>query len=138
MARDRCLPHFLAKVSSRKVPANALILIACLSLVIGIVGSEQQGILTTLVTFGALTAYILLHIAVIGSLGIRQRSRNIFLHWISPLIGTAVLGYALWSADIHAKVVGCCWMAIGIILAVFFQLRHPDRVPQADEADSLT
>jgi amino acid transporter len=125
-------------VSSRKVPANALILIACLSLVIGIVGSEEQGILTTLVTFGALTAYILLHIAVIGSFGIRQRSRNIFLHWISPLIGTAVLGYALWSADIHAKIVGCCWMVIGILLAVFFQLRHPDRMPQADEADTLT
>jgi amino acid transporter len=138
MARDRCLPHVLAKVSSRKVPANALILIACMSLVIGIVGSEEQGILTTLVTFGALTAYILLHIAVIGSFGIRQRSRNIFLHWISPLIGTAVLGYALWSADIHAKIVGCCWMVVGILLAVFFQFRHPDRMPRADGADSPT
>jgi hypothetical protein len=53
-------------------------------------------------------------------------------------VGTAVLVYAPWSADIHVTIVGCCWMAIGIILAVFFQLRHPDRVRQAEDAGSPT
>lgn len=128
MARDRRLPHIFAKVSSRQVPANAMLLIVGLSLVIGIVGTTEQALLTTLVTFGALTAYILLHIAVIAHFGIRERSRHFFVHWISPIIGSAVLLYALWSADVHAKILGCAWMAVGIALAAFFHVRHPERI----------
>ncbi len=122
MARDRQLPSVFAKVSrSRAVPQNAMLLIAGLSLVIGLVGTEQQALLTTLVTFGALTAYVLLHVAVLVDLGVRGRSRNVLTHWISPVVGSAVLVYALWNADVHAKVLGVSWLVVGCVLAVCFR-----------------
>ena len=121
MARDRQLPRFLAYVSGRGVPRNAMLLIAGLSLVIGIIGTQEQALLTTLVTFGALTAYILLHVAVLTHFGIRGHSHQWFAHWLSPVIGSAVLIYALWSADVHAKILGACWLTLGILIASYFR-----------------
>ncbi|MFF8773536.1 APC family permease [Kitasatospora sp. NPDC015120] len=128
MARDRQLPAVFAEVGKHQVPRNAMFLIAGLSLVIGIAGTTRQELLTTLVTFGALTAYILLNIAVIVHFGIRGRSRNWFLHWTSPLLGTLVLGYALWNADPHAQLLGLGWLLVGIGIAGSwaFRTRHPD------------
>ena len=40
-------------MSAHGVPRNAMLLIALLSLVIGIAGTQEQELLTTLVTFGA-------------------------------------------------------------------------------------
>ncbi len=124
MARDRQLPGVLAYVApTRKVPQNAMLLIAGLSLVVGVLGAEYSTLLVTLVTFGALTAYILLHVAVLWHLGIRGRERNLFAHVISPVLGTAVLTYALWSAGTSAKVLGLSWMAVGVVLAVVHRVR---------------
>ncbi|GIL25243.1 APC family permease [Actinocatenispora comari] len=135
MARDGQLPRLLATVSrTRQVPRNALLFVAGLSLVVGILGTRAQTLLTTLVTFGALTAYILLHVSVFVHLGVRGRSRNVFLHWVSPVIGTAVLGYALWNANTNAKVVGVCWLAVGAAIGLSFRLRARRR-PAAERPD---
>lgn len=124
MARDRQLPHLLARVvPTRRVPQNAMLLIAGLSLVIGVVGSAKSTLLVTLVTFGALSAYILLHVAVFWHLGVRGTDRRVFSHLVSPVVGAAALLYALWSADPHAKILGLCWLAVGIVLAVVFARR---------------
>ncbi|MCO4319103.1 APC family permease [Phyllobacterium sp. 21LDTY02-6] len=131
MARDRQLPSFLAAVSSNNVPRNATLLISVLSLLIGIFGAENQGVLTTLVTFGALTAYILLNIAVLVRFGLIDRSRKLFLHWLSPLIGTAILSYALWHADYHAQIAGTIWMIVGVCVALSLKMSgHLGRVEQ--------
>ena len=107
MARDGQLPKFLARVSkTHQVPVNAMIFIAVLSVGVGILGVEQAGLLTTLVTFGALTAYILLNISVINHFVVRNKSRHYFLHWISPALSTIILLAALWSANDNAKIVG--------------------------------
>lgn len=123
MARDGQLPRVFARVSDRQVPRNAMLLIAGLSLVVGILGTTEQELLTTLVTFGALTAYILLNIAVIVHFGLRAAGRNVFLHWVSPIIGTAVLGYALWNANVNAQLIGLGWLGLGALLAGYWALR---------------
>ena len=136
MARDRQLPAILATVSRRRqVPQNALLFIAGLSLVVGIAGTAAQTLLTTLVTFGALTAYILLHVAVFVRLGIRGRSRNVFLHWISPVVGAAALAYALVNANRNAKIVGLAWLAVGVLVALTFRYRARRRAPTAAAPD---
>ena len=121
MARDGQLPRVFARVSARRqIPRNAMFLIAGLSLVIGIVGTSEQELLTTLVTFGALTAYILLHVAVIAHFGVKLRSRRVFVHWVSPVLGILVLGYALWNANDNAKLIGVAWLLIGVAIAMYF------------------
>jgi amino acid transporter len=121
MARDGQLPKFLARVSDRKVPRNAMLFIAVLSIGVGILGVTESGLLTTLVTFGALTAYILLNVAVVNHFTIKQKSRRFFLHLVSPVVGTAILLFALWSANSNAKIVGICWLVVGLAVAAYFK-----------------
>ena len=121
MARDGQLPRFLAKVSDRQVPRNAMIFIAALSIGVGILGVEQAGLLITLVTFGALTAYILLNVAVVNHFMVRGKSHHYFLHLVSPVVGTGILLFALWSANPHAKILGICWLAVGLVVAAYFK-----------------
>lgn len=126
MARDGQLPRVFARVSAvRRVPRTAMLTVAALSLAIGILAVGQIEILTLMVTFGALTAYILLHISVIIHFGIRNGSKKVFTHWISPILGIIVLGYALVSTSDLAKIVGLSWIAIGLIIA--FVLRRSGR-----------
>lgn len=122
MARDGQLPRFLARVSNRKVPKNAMLFIGALSIGVGVLGVEQAGLLITLVTFGALTAYILLHLAVINHFVIRGKSKRYFLHLVSPIAGTAILLFALWSASPQAKILGICWLAVGLGVAAYFKV----------------
>ena len=121
MARDGQLPKFLARVSDRKVPRNAMLFIAVLSIGVGILGVTQAGLLITLVTFGALTAYILLNVAVVNHFIIRQKSRRFFLHLVSPVVGTAILLFAMWSANPNTKILGVCWLAVGLAVAAYFK-----------------
>lgn len=124
MARDGHLPAFLARVSgARRVPVNAMILIAALALGIGIFGVRQAGLLTTLVTFGALLSYILLHASVVAHFLRRPTGRRWFTHVISPVLGSAILLVALWEADTNAKIVGVCWLVLGIALGGYRRLR---------------
>jgi Amino acid transporters len=119
MARDGQLPRRLAVISpKRNVPTVAMIVVALVSAAIGVIAVGQIEIMTTMVTFGALTAYILLHVSVIVDFGFRKKSKKIFMHWISPIIGIVILGYALLSTSELAKIVGVCWLAVGAIIAV--------------------
>jgi amino acid transporter len=136
MARDRQLPGALASVSGNNVPRNATLLITALSMAIGIFGAEHQGLLTTLVTFGALTAYILLNVAVFYCFALVDRSPKLFLHWISPIIGTFILGYALWHADINAQILGTMWMGAGVIIALMLHLSGRLETIERDAAKS--
>lgn len=126
MARDGQLPSVLGRVSSaHKVPRAAMLTIALTTLVLGVIAVGQIEIMTTLVTFGALTAYILLHVAVLRHFAIAGRSRAWFSHWLSPVLGIAILGYALWSTNAHAKILGLSWLVVGCLIA--FLLRRAGR-----------
>ena len=105
MARDGEVPDVWQSWSQKhQVPATAMIVVTILTAVIGVLAVGQIELIVTMVTFGALTAYILLHISVIIHFGIRQSSKKYFIHWISPVLGIAVLGYALYSTNVLAKV----------------------------------
>jgi amino acid transporter len=122
MARDGQLLSLLGRVSSRKVPRNAMIFIAALSVAIGILEVGQADLLTTLVTFGALTAYVLLNIAVINHFGLRGKSRRYLVHYASPAIGSAILLLALLNANVHAQILGATWLALGVAVALYLKL----------------
>ena len=98
-----------------------MLFIAVLSMVVGVIGVTQAGLLITLVTFGALTAYILLNVAVVNHFVVRNKSRRVFLHLISPIVGTAILLFAMWSANPNTKTLGLCWLAVGLAVAAYFK-----------------
>jgi amino acid transporter len=123
MARDRQLPGFLRTVHpTRRVPVNATLLVAVVSLVLGLyMSSREDGIslLSTLVNFGALSAFLLLHVSVVVHYVVRQKSRNWWLHLAVPVIGFAILVYVIVNAQVAAQTLGFVWLGIGVVLLVF-------------------
>jgi amino acid transporter len=123
MARDRQLPSFLAKVHpTRRVPVNATLLVAAVSLVLGVYMSQREDgitLLSTLVNFGALFAFLLLHVSVVWHYIGRQKSRDWWRHLVVPVIGFAILGYVIINANVAAQRLGFVWLGIGLVLLIF-------------------
>ena len=120
MARDRQLPSFLAKVHPTKgVPVNATLLVAAVSLVLGLyMTTRDDGItlLSTLVNFGALTAFLVLHVSVVWHYVVRHHSRAWWPHLIAPSIGFAILVFVVVNAEVAAQKLAFVWLAIGVVL----------------------
>jgi amino acid transporter len=128
MARDRQLPSFLARVNERHhVPVNATLLVAAVSLGIGIWMSERDDgitLLSTLVNFGALSAFLLLHLSVLRHYGMRRAGVPVdpWRHVLAPLIGAGIIGYVMVKADVAAKTVGLVWLGVGIVALIGLQI----------------
>ena len=123
MARDRQLPGFLRQIHpTRRVPVNATLLVAAVSLVLGLyMSSREDGIslLSTLVNFGALSAFLLLHVSVVVHYVVRQKSRNWWLHLAVPVIGFAILVFVVVNAQVTAQTLGFVWLVVGLVLMGF-------------------
>ncbi len=132
MARDRQLPAFLAKVHPTKgVPVNATLLTAVVSLGLGLyMASRDDGItlLSTLVNFGALTAFLVLHVSVVSHYVIRNGSRDWLRHLVSPVLGFAILAFVVVNANVAAQTLGFIWLGFGVMaLLVLLALgRRPE------------
>ncbi len=117
MARDGKLPHALAHVHPvRKVPERAIFLVAGVTLVLGLVLVDRLELLTSMVSFGALLGFLLLHLSVIAHFAWRGKSRNWLRHLAVPVMGLLIIGYVLWNAEANAKIAGLAWMAAGGVL----------------------
>jgi amino acid transporter len=123
MARDGQLPRVLAHVHpGRQIPDRALLFVSAVSLVLGLFFVGQLALLSSLVNFGALFSFLMLHLAVIVHFFVRGRTGRIGLHLVSPALGFAIIAYVLFNADAHAKIGGLTWLAIGVIILVGLRL----------------
>ena len=115
MARDRKLPRALAAVHPRfKTPYVSILLVAAVSLLVGLFFYRRIDDLTLVVNFGALTSFMLLHLAVVYHYFFRQRTGAWVRHLVFPLAGFGVILYVLYGMDRPAKLLGGCWIALGI------------------------
>lgn len=123
MARDRKLPRFLAHVhATRKIPERAILLVSLLSLGLGLFFVGQVDLISSLVNFGALFAFLLLHVSVFVHFVLRNGSRRWLLHAVGPALGFLIIGYVLINADIRAKIGGVAWLLVGGALLAFYRL----------------
>jgi len=128
MARDGKLPAVLAKIHPHfKTPYVSTLLVACVSLIVGVAFSTRLDDLSRIVNFGALTGFLLLHLSVINHFFIRQRSGDWLRHLLFPLAGFVVIAYVLLEMDMAAKIMGACWIACGVVyyLVLTFMLKKP-------------
>jgi amino acid transporter len=128
MARDRKLPAVLARIHPRyQTPYISTLVVALVSLLVGVFFSNRVDDLTRVVNFGALTAFLLLHLSVINHYFIRARSGRWLAHLVSPVVGFLVIAYVLYEMDNSAKIMGGCWIAIGVIyyLVLTLALKRP-------------
>jgi amino acid transporter len=128
MARDGKLPAVLAKVHPRfKTPYVSTLVVAVVSLVVGLFFAERVDDLTRVVNFGALTGFVLLHLSVINHYFYRQRSGDWLRHVVFPLMGLAIIVYVLYEMDRAAKILGAWWIVIGVLyyLILAFRSKKP-------------
>ena len=117
MARDRQIPRWFAVIDRKRlIPARAIVLVAALSTVIGFIAINKSDLVTAIVTFGSLTAYALLHIAVVRYFARQGGTVRWFAHRISPVVGIVILAYALWQAPVEAKWLASVWLVLGAVI----------------------
>ncbi|MCT7371162.1 APC family permease [Mycolicibacterium llatzerense] len=123
MSRDRQLPAFLSTISSRKVPIAAILVVSAISVVLVLFFVGQIALISSLVNFGALFAFCLLHVSVVWYYVGRQKSKNYLLHLVMPTLGFLIIGYVLFNADSLAKIGGIVWLGIGTVVFLVNKLR---------------
>lgn len=123
MARDKRLPVVLAKVGKQSgVPTIAILFASLFSLCLAAVAANSAKGLPTLVSFvdvGALSAFMMLHVSVIGYFKFKKQrtgTNALLLDIIIPLLGIAVLLPVLLHIDNSAKIVGLIWLGIGVVI----------------------
>ena len=109
------------------------------SLVLGLyMASRDDGItlLSTLVNFGALSAFLVLHVSVVWHYFVRNGSRDWWRHVVCPTLGFAILLYVVINADVAAQTLGFVWLAIGAAVLVFLVAtgRRPNLALEAEPA----
>jgi len=116
MARDGKMPAALAKIHPRyRTPYVSTIVVAVMGLLVGLLFTKHIDDLASVVNFGALSSFLLLHIAVVHHYLIRQRSGQWVRHLLFPLAGFLVIAYVLYEMDRSAKIMGGCWIGIGLV-----------------------
>jgi len=119
MARDGKLPGVLARIHPRfKTPYISNMVVAVISVIVGLIFEEHLGSLSRIVNFGALTAFLLLHLSVVNYFFIRQRSRAWVRHLVCPVCGLIVISWVLYEMDLSAKILGIGWIAVGLLYYV--------------------
>lgn len=127
MARDHKLPAFFAKVHPKyKTPYVSTVIVAVISLVVSIGFVQNVGILSSFVNFGALTAFLFLHVSVFIHFIVKNKSKDYWNYFVLPLIGFIIIGYVWISLAAQAKILGLSWLAIGIIIAIVFAVQKKD------------
>ncbi|WP_412542248.1 APC family permease [Longispora sp. K20-0274] len=122
MARDRQLPSFLARINVRRgVPGNAILLVSGISLALGLFMStrpEGIGDLSSMINFGAMFAFLVLHVAVIWHFLVKKKSRDYLRHLVFPLVGFGILAYVVYNAKVAATRLGGAWILLGVVILI--------------------
>lgn len=133
MARDKKLPKILSKVHAKfQTPYVSTLLVAVISLVVTVGFASQIDSLASLVNFGALTAFLFLHLSVINYFMRKQKSKDYLNHLVLPLIGFVIIGYVWFNLDPTSKKLGFVWMAIGIVYMIYLKLTKKDSTLNVD------
>ncbi|MFJ7728516.1 APC family permease [Neobacillus sp. NPDC097160] len=124
MARDKKLPAFFAKVHPKyKTPYTSTIIVAVISLVVATLFSSHMDSLTSIVNFGALTGFMILHLSVINYFIRKKKSNDYLNHLIFPIIGLIIIGYVWISLAPLAKLIGGIWIVLGLVYMICLKLK---------------
>jgi amino acid transporter len=127
-ARDGKLPRTLAHVSEkRKVPDRALLVVSGVTLVAGLTLVTDLDFLVSIISFGALLGYLLVHASVIVHQVRRRSERYWWKHLFVPSLGFIFIAYIFVTISTNALFAGLSWLAVGAVAYTIRKLRPPGR-----------
>jgi amino acid transporter len=119
MGRDAILPRTLGVLNRRfKTPLRATLLVALLSCAVSFLDLDT---LVSIVSFGALSAFSLVNLAVIKHFVIDRRRRataDLIIFALMPLVGFLLTAWLWLSLSRSALMVGLGWLSLGIVYLV--------------------
>lgn len=126
MGRDRQLPHALARVHPvHGTPYVSMLVTTALSLAVALLMKDRMDDLASIVNFGALAGFLLLHLSVLNLYARRGRSTAWFAHWVTPVLGIVVVLAVFSGMSGPAWTVGLVWLAVGLVYgALLARLRR--------------
>jgi len=129
MGRDRQLPRALARIHPRyHTPYVGMIVTALISLSVALAMRNRLDDLATIVNFGALSGFLMLHVSVIVYFGIKRKSRAWFAHWLAPIFGVGVVLAVFSGMSPIAVKVGLAWLGAGLVYGLVLHLQHRDEL----------
>lgn len=121
MGRDNVIPKKIFSAINKKwnTPHWNIILIVVIECIIGMLSTVDQ--ISELVNYGALLGFILLNFTVISFFCVRQKniSKNLFKHFIFPLLGLFSMIWMFISMQFISLIVGSTWLLCGAIYRVY-------------------
>ncbi|AVK63714.1 amino acid permease [Lactobacillus sp. CBA3606] len=115
MSRDHNLPAVLAKIHPKyKTPYVSTLLVAGISLIVGLSFMNNSSVLSEIVNCGALTAFLVIHVAVINHFLIKGHSHDYWHHLLVPVIGFTIILFVMLNLNLLAKIIGAIWLVIGL------------------------
>ncbi|MBK5437422.1 APC family permease [Pseudomonas sp. TH32] len=133
MARDGKLPGILARVHpTYSTPYLSIYLVGVLSLIICYFFIDTVDTLTSLVNFGALSGFMILHITVINYFWRRMKSRNVWRHLITPVLGFVITFAIMFNMGLQAQKLGIAWVVIGLVYLWFLSRKGANLVLSKD------
>ena len=121
MSREGRLPRGLSGISGRTgIPTIATVSVTAVTLGVAVWAARAPDgldLLVSIVRIGALCAFVLLHVSVVGFFMVRLRSQRYVVHLLLPILGIATLIPVLVLANHRAQVIGAIWLVVGLITA---------------------
>jgi amino acid transporter len=125
MGRDRQLPAGLAKIHPKYgTPYVGMLVTAAISIMVALVMRNRLDDLTSVVNFGALTGFLLLHVSVIALFWVKMRSGRWVVHLVVPVAGIAVVLAVLTGMSSVAMILGLSWLGIGLVYGAVLRKRQ--------------
>jgi amino acid transporter len=129
MGRDRQLPSALARIHPRyHTPYVGMLVTAALSLIVALFMKNRLDDLTSIVNFGALSGFLLLHVSVLARFALKLRSRAWGTHWLVPILGIAVVLAVFSGMSGLAVKVGITWLAVGLLYGAVLKAKHREEL----------
>ena len=126
MGRDRQLPGAMAKVHPKYgTPYVGMLVTSAITLVMALLLRYHVDEAASLVNFGALSGFLLLHVSVFVLFGVRRAggARQIS-HVVVALIGAAVVLAVMTGMSSLATTVGLAWLGAGLVYGAILHRRR--------------
>lgn len=125
--RDGLLPSWLGKLNNKHLPNRALIILTIIAVVIG--SMFPFAFLAQLISAGTLVAFMFVSI---GIFGLRPREGKDIpvpafkmpFYPIMPVITFVSVVIVFWGLGLEAKLYTLAWFIIGILIYLFYGVRH--------------
>ncbi len=118
MGRDNAIPgKFFSKVNAKtRIPANNIVLVGVFVLIGAFTLTFTLG--AQLLNFGALIAFMGVNASSFVHYYLRGDRKKIW-NLIVPLLGFSICLYLWLSLGIKAKIVGMCWLSLGVLYGAY-------------------